>query len=666
MLPPDAGEPDAGGCPAAQPTQFAGGAKFFPELRVRLAASQDGGACPVSLAVAEAGVASPVPGTARFDREGSACPVPVAVGAPPALAAAHVGAGDEVGVSCASDFYGYAQDLAHLAGRDVGIALSGGGSRAASAALGELRALHVAIAGQPPFIGRVKYVSSVSGGTWFAVPYTFLSDPKLTDADFLGRPRALSETDADKLDDVEHSAMVAIIDKAYRLERLFGRYYRTSRSEAYGRAVGDVFLGRLGLNDQRRRFSAGFCSAAYLESHGDLSTGPRDRPEKLDMAARIRQHFYLPRADRPFLIANATLLAKGRLARHSGDRLVHPVEITPLYAGIRPIPDRDDCWSFQFGGGYVESMGFGEKVFNVPRCKDAHGEVELRRGTIKQRFTLSDVMGVSGAAPVETLARSLPEAFRSNQIGFPSYNYTPVGSSAWQERSYVFGDGEHLDNLAVTALLARQVQNILAFVNTDRPLCRRDTLRMNGRILRQCATPGGADVLDDLRALFGAMPRKRKSHALCEAQLEPTVEGLANAVRAGGPALYCAKYGVRDNKAFGIKAQLFDREEPYQPTICWLYLEPSAGWFQELNRVPPEGKQGWFEQLMKRASPFADFPHYATLLQEGIQMIDLDPPAINALADLTAWSTEHALPEIARAFAPSTQLSPPPCPDPEP
>src|SRR5262245_56451049 len=51
---------------------------------------------------------------------------------------------------------------------DVGIAFSGGGTRAATAAIGQLRGLQ-----RNGWLDRVRYMTAVSGGSWAAVPFTY-------------------------------------------------------------------------------------------------------------------------------------------------------------------------------------------------------------------------------------------------------------------------------------------------------------------------------------------------------------------------------------------------------------------------------------------------------------------------------------------------------------
>lgn len=75
----------------------------------------------------------------------------------------------------------------------LGICLSGGGSRALSCALGQLSALNgMTLPNGQPILGPGQYISSVSGGSWAAVLYTFLpqtiNGATVSDSDFLIQP----------------------------------------------------------------------------------------------------------------------------------------------------------------------------------------------------------------------------------------------------------------------------------------------------------------------------------------------------------------------------------------------------------------------------------------------------------------------------------------------
>ena len=71
-----------------------------------------------------------------------------------------------------------------------GVAFSGGGTRSATASLGQLRGLH-----KLGWLQRARYISSNSGGSWATVPYTYLPS-SISDEQFLGSyisPEALND-----------------------------------------------------------------------------------------------------------------------------------------------------------------------------------------------------------------------------------------------------------------------------------------------------------------------------------------------------------------------------------------------------------------------------------------------------------------------------------------
>ena len=68
--------------------------------------------------------------------------------------------------------------------KSIAVCFSGGGSRALTCAWGQLLGLNN-LQGEngQPLLNEVRYISSVSGGTWASVLYTFRPE-SFTDADF--------------------------------------------------------------------------------------------------------------------------------------------------------------------------------------------------------------------------------------------------------------------------------------------------------------------------------------------------------------------------------------------------------------------------------------------------------------------------------------------------
>ena len=69
---------------------------------------------------------------------------------------------------------------------NVGVCLSGGGSRALTAGMGQLQALAYLTANGAPLLGQVKALSTVSGGSWLGVPFEYLRPSGPADAAYLG------------------------------------------------------------------------------------------------------------------------------------------------------------------------------------------------------------------------------------------------------------------------------------------------------------------------------------------------------------------------------------------------------------------------------------------------------------------------------------------------
>jgi hypothetical protein len=69
---------------------------------------------------------------------------------------------------------------------NVGVCLSGGGSRALTAGMGQLRALNKLTANGRSLLAQAKALSTVSGGSWLGVPFIYLPPGSSSDAAYLG------------------------------------------------------------------------------------------------------------------------------------------------------------------------------------------------------------------------------------------------------------------------------------------------------------------------------------------------------------------------------------------------------------------------------------------------------------------------------------------------
>ena len=474
----------------------------------------------------------------------------------------------------------------NLLGRpNVGVAFSGGGTRSASAVLGQLRALN-----KLGLISKIRYISCVSGGSWAAVPFTYLPPKKkkklMTDAEFLGEvlpPERLTKSKLKQKDSGKTSLRRAIA-KSLILNRILKQYIvKKAGHETYSRAIGQVFLKPFRLSNYKRFFSNGPGSiSAILKRNSGLRVGD----------------FYRTKQKRPFLIAGGTILRPENPDLSA--RKIH-FEMTPLYAGTRALHKGVGEGGADIGGGYVEPFGFDTQAPDDP--PNSQGIVSLPAPKKKGRFALSDVVGTSGAAPAEFAIKYLPK-----ELIFPEFRYWPlteIGTTSAVK--YPFGDGGLLENLGVMPLLMRRVKKIVVFVNTKRKVTGEGKGQINGSV----------------RALFMETDKAKFNRVFPKTKFKALVKGLLAAKGAGKTVMFKDKYEVRKNDHYGIQGG-------WKVTVLWVYNERVQSWE---DRLPDKTRK----KIGKKGA-YKHFPHYKTFFEDPPKFMDLQRQQVSLLAHLSCWN----------------------------
>jgi len=523
-----------------------------------------------------------------------------------------------------------------------GISFSGGGTRAATATLGELRALD-----SLGWIDKAQYIATNSGGAWTSVPYTYLPD-SLDERRFLGQyvpPAAITDAILEQEDDELSMASAIYHAKILDLRDLkrVGALWRGD--ESYSNLVNRIFLRPFGLHERERFFTLDENSrASILEGNAEFS----------------RDDFYVVERQRPFLILVGTMLER---ATSDAPDERHLFEVTPLYAGARRevlSSDEDNESPVTYGGGYVEPFGYDSYAPESPQV-DGRWMVRLKGkpelgdlpSNTRYRFTLADAIGMSSAAPAVTMAgmnlgNTIFADFRHWGIGREGSSSNP--ESGADARELPHGDGGDIDNLALLPLLARQVQNILVFVNTGTPFRPShyggepvSATRIGGEPVSPEHIGGFAEhshMVDDVISLFTSIGDLQYNTVFDNGTEE--LGKLATAFRErqerGEPLVHCQTYRVMDNPRQSIAA--------YQPNICWVYLERAADWVEQISE-PGE----LTEELRSGTGKFENFPHYRTFGEQGPLFIDLDQERVHAMSNLTAWTAFESAEYVARSLA---------------
>lgn len=538
----------------------------------------------------------------------------------------------------------------------VGVCFSGGGTRSASASLGQMRALH-----ELGLVDRLDMIGAVSGGSWFSVPYTYLP-AEISDAQFLGTHVPPGEVTREWLragrrpvhgkegDNIfAHCVARSDMFNAWNVGQLTYngaisklQLRNKKDDESWGQALGRAFLRPLGMFGPRQRY---------------LSGRPTDVQRILQRNRHLeRDDFNWVAHRRPFLVVSGTVInwnlaAKMESARRpgkKGEKPIYPFEFTPLYTGTNVLYQGPDTAGHAvIGGGFVEPLGFDTPG---PR-EDLDGEVKVHARRGMNRLSLQDVMAVSGAAPAWHL-------LQASTLGAPLHVVPVVGdlfsggkkcSNLFPEfltwhigegdrlhaRNRHFADGGFADNLGLIPLLKRGVERAVVFVNTSAPLEEQPDSAI--------ASLFGRD--DQAEDIPWARGRNRvleaKTDWVAEVdEYDATIQGLRDAIKDGGPAVFTKQYRVVDNRWHGVKGGR-------TVTIAWFYNHPSQAWKDALSA---EGRR------LLGTKPFSAFPHFRTFvprrrhldhdthhsLFKAIEPVDLVMDQVQLLANLSAWSVLEA------------------------
>ena len=307
-------------------------------------------------------------------------------------------------------------DMKNTPGR-VGVALCGGGSRAMSAGLGQLRGLaHVraenAAQGAPPLLGLTKAISAVSGGAWLSAPFIFLPDD-VSDRAYLGtyvddpgrlvRRRRPRRPIAEALDQLPQgyagggigSPRFTVVGLALQAV-LLKRFAKVPTHRLWQTMIGLNILKPYGLYRKQGKSFEPSTSFSY-----DAITHPRELVELNPDLADYPVHLVTAGQDRirrPFWICNTSMFVNEPEAE--GQQLV-PVQSTPLFTGILSNPEGVDANGKVVGGGAVASFAFSS---DFQKATDSIARVQIRR-----LFSLSDIVGLSSVAYAAGLEQQIDQ-----------------------------------------------------------------------------------------------------------------------------------------------------------------------------------------------------------------------------------------------------------------
>ncbi|KAL1524575.1 hypothetical protein AB1Y20_019465 [Prymnesium parvum] len=459
-------------------------------------------------------------------------------------------------------------DPAILRRRPVGVALSGGGSRAYCASLGQLAALR-----QLGLLDEIRYLSSVSGGAWAAAVCVARAegDPPDAPAARLGRlspPSRLSFARLRRL--CLSSASHAVVRRSLAAEWVAALARGATPATAWRDALHATLLAPLAL-PRGTPLTLSAASAAAI------------RKANPPLAARG----FAVCDGAPYALFGAALLGPRAAAPFErAARAFVPLEISPLYVGVqqplalRHAPHGEGRATLY--GGLVETFAFGAPAPRAAAAAAAGARLVRLPSLPSPLFSLEAALAASSyfaGAPLATVRRRRRRRRRGAARGALRVPYwSPLASEP--AREMLLADGGSLANPPLIALLQRGVHTLLCFANVGERL--------------PPATEWDPDALavhpdfsDDLPAFFGLRHPKAadsdakwtERNAVFEsAGFAPLVRALQLSQSRGRGAVAATEHTTVDNSWWGVAAGRRVR-------VVWFYICRAAEWEAQL---PPE------------------------------------------------------------------------------
>jgi hypothetical protein len=450
---------------------------------------------------------------------------------------------------------------------NVGVCLSGGGSRALTAGMGQLRALAYLTVNGASMLSQVKALSTVSGGSWLGVPFEFLRAAGPTDAAYLGtydtNPGSVTPTQLGQLP--AGNAGVPLTSDLFMLELLALEAYLLYRFESVPANMLWQTVIALNLLSPYNLYAPGLELAPT-----DMFSYDQQVLEAITTAnpTLASETAYLfadavdsagSRVRRPYLICNMGIFLTEPNTPQTGIHLLAPVQATPFFTGIVGTPDGVDANGLTPGGGGVASFAFNSIYVS------SSGSGATATATVAQlrQWAITDIVGTSSAAYAEKLENQLstweadplellkvlaqygddilqwierhldpaakPQAkafvqrarsattaedlaeikLTTPDLGVldPAYFYWPVANPSVVQTPAAtrFADGGSLENTGINGMLAyTDIDSIIAFVNSETAMVQGTYGISDGH---GGWLPGTYIVIDDaIPPLFGYQP----------------------------------------------------------------------------------------------------------------------------------------------------------------
>lgn len=289
---------------------------------------------------------------------------------------------------------------------NVGICLCGGGSRALSAGMGQLRALnHLRTDKGKSLLSQTKAVSTVSGGSWLGI--TFEYQDRVSDEAFLNKYVNPSDLTANMINHLPEGNIgeqvttgFTIIDIAILALLLY--IAKIPADMLWQTVIGWHILSPYRLYNPFGKNQA----FSYEEETVQQILKMRNQNPTL---SEVPFSTLSSNGPRPYFICNTAMFVEDAEPKEKNYQYLAPVQCTPFFTGIVGNPGGTDANGKKPGGGGVTSFAFNSVLKSFDNS--------LVRVDEQRPWSIMDCVGASSAAFSETIINAL-DTWKSNPKQF--------------------------------------------------------------------------------------------------------------------------------------------------------------------------------------------------------------------------------------------------------
>jgi len=484
----------------------------------------------------------------------------------------------------------------------VSLAISGGGSRSFTGAIGYIRALLELeiIPGKNAF-NLSQYISSVSGGSWFTGTYLMAKGTNdYSDLDLLGLNIEISNINYTTLNNINFNNNNNFMGKSvcdapiikYMLE---GLTKGIKFNFLWNYAIGKIFLERYNL------FGKITCQNEYYSNLIKLKN--LNNPN-------FNSQIIIPPKNSPFWICNASLLDPNIINNGAT-----AVQFTPYYSGFPQILGNNNNL---VGGFWTETYAFGclSPKLNEFLCKPTSTQVKIPKFQ-GGPLTLENMIGTSSTVYAYIDYEISQKFFSKTARLDPIYNlWSPPNPN--QNKLIYMGDGGLCNDTGILNLVSRNCKFIIAFnsfsfgTSPNYNFCNSALLELFG-------------LYNENNCVSKKNPPNRDSVQIFNSEDWQNMENqFISTYESGGPSYARSKLNVLFNKQNSVLGN-------YELDLLIISLQSSS----KFNSQLPSNISDTFNDS---SGPFPNFPYYSTIAEDPNKLIQLTQSQVNLLQCFTYWS----------------------------